>query len=144
MVKHIKAAILGLIVVIADQLTKYSASRLSSPVSLGFFQLNLVRNTGAGFGILQNQRMLLSIASLLILAWIIWKWDSFEDRFSLPLGLLVGGLVGYLIDRLFLGYVIDFIDLGWWPVFNIADSCLTVSVLWIIALELKTYTHGQK
>jgi len=134
--KHSRSMIIAVIVIILDRIAKFFASRLTAPIPMGFFRLSLVRNTGAGFGILQGQRFLLTIVSLIVLAYLFWKWNTFEDKFYIPLGLLVGGIAGNLIDRLAFGSVIDFIDLGWWPVFNIADSCLVISIVWIIVAEL--------
>lgn len=53
-----------------------------------------------------------------------------------PLVLLLGGAVGNLIDRLRFGYVIDFIDFRFWPVFNVADSCITVGIVWLLLTSI--------
>ena len=56
---------------------------------------------------------------------------------QIALGLLLGGTIGNLIDRIFLGHVIDFIDFGFWPAFNIADSAISIAIILILYQELK-------
>ena len=136
---NLNAIIIAVIVIILDQLSKYLFKLYISvdqsiPIIKNIFHLTLVHNTGAGFGILQDARIFLIIFSLGVLIGIIWKWDKIpkEKSASIPLGLILGGLAGNLIDRCLLGYVIDFLDFRIWPVFNIADSCITIAVVWLV------------
>ena len=125
-------------IIILDQLTKYICEATlkigeTVPLIKNFIHLTLVHNKGAGFGILQNQRIFFVVFSLIVLAAIIYKWKKIpeEKSLSIPLGLILGGIIGNLIDRAFLGYVIDFIDFRFWPVFNVADSCISIGVVWL-------------
>lgn len=97
--------------------------------------LDYTTNTGAAFGILKDQQwlfILVAIAVSIALLYYIPKYKYPE------LGLLLGGALGNLIDRLAYGHVIDFIDLGFWPSFNIADSSNTISIILLIwRLEIK-------
>jgi signal peptidase II len=108
----------------------------SKPVE-GFFRFTYVENTGAAFSIFNERADILGIVSIigavLILLYIFIfsrRMPFLETRLNkLALGLMLGGTIGNMIDRLFLSRVTDFIDVGPWPVFNIADSSLVVGVI---------------
>jgi signal peptidase II len=122
-----------------DQLTKFILNNnlvLNSPnpVIKGFFYLTLVHNKGAAFGILKNQTLLFILSSIfaIILIYFNLKKSRKKNKLSLndfALGLILSGAIGNLIDRLFLGYVIDFLDFRVWPVFNVADSAITAGAI---------------
>jgi len=96
-----------------------------------------VHNRGAAFGILKNQLFVFVIISLLAIALILYHLkDRKKSRLSsISLSLILGGAVGNLIDRLRFGFVIDFLDFRVWPVFNIADSAITIGVV-LLSWEL--------
>ena len=133
--------LIALLVVAADQLSKiWIRSNIpfrESQFEAGFFRLTHIHNTGAAFGLFQGQSFLLSIIAMvgmavfLVYAFVIYRGFPFLDNMlnRVALGLVLGGTVGNLIDRLRLGYVTDFIDFGFWPAFNIADSAVTVGVI---------------
>lgn len=146
---------LALVVVLLDQFTKLWAERaltLYAPVEItSFFNLRLVYNPGAAFSFLSTaggwQRWVLSgIAlgvGLLIVAWLARlprrSWLSVTS-----LGLVLGGAVGNLVDRVRLGQVVDFLDFHYaglhWPAFNVADAAITVGA---VCLIIATFTeHG--
>ncbi len=125
-----------------DQLTKFIVVRnfsLHDSFSLinGVMSITLVHNRGAAFGIFKNQFFLFVFISLLtvILIYFILRNNKGSKLFSFSLSLILGGALGNLIDRIFLGYVVDFLDFHIWPVFNIADSAITFGTLilgWLI------------
>ncbi len=130
----------ALLVVAADQLSKiWVRSYLEGQLiyKLGFFQLTHVSNTGAAFGLFRGQSLALTVVAIVgivaILSYALFAYrhftfvDSMSNRVAL--GLILGGIVGNLVDRLRLGYVTDFIGVGIWPVFNIADSAAVVGVI---------------
>jgi len=133
--------LIALLVVAADQLSKvWIRSNLLVGQSLfeaGFFRITHVNNTGAAFGLFQGQSFLLTIVALvgitvlLVYVLVIYrKFPLLDNRLGRStLGLVLGGAVGNLIDRLRFGYVTDFISVGLWPAFNIADSAITVGVI---------------
>ena len=144
---------LSLIVVILDQLTKYYAASelvLYQPVPvIPGFNLTLVHNYGAAFSFLSQaggwQRwFFIILTSLVAIGILIWMYTLPRDRRWLPvaLALVLGGAIGNLWDRVYFGYVIDFIDvslpfLPWemfnpWPTFNIADSAITIGAIMLI------------
>ncbi len=124
--------------VILDQLLKALFLRGDLIINLGIATLHLVINTGASFGIFQGNNTLLAWFSLIVLGIIMMSVKQVKKQHEIPLVLIVTGLLGNLIDRVFRGFVVDFIDLHWWPVFNLADSCIVIGVIWlgvIILLE---------
>ena len=127
-----------------DQLAKFLVTRSfapgeSLPVVPHLVSLTYVQNTGAAFGILKGQQGLFVLISFIIVAWIMWELIT-KPVLDVPIwwgsALILGGAVGNLIDRLRLGYVIDFIDLHVWPVFNVGDSAITIGVTLLIFRSL--------
>ena len=133
-----------LLVITADQLTKIlwveSYGEGEVIYRLGFLQFTHVQNTGASFGIFQGHSFTLMIVDIvgivLLLAMALYIYRRIPYLVSLPniiaFGLVLGGTAGNLIDRLRLEHVTDFIDVGFWPVFNIADSAVTIGAIIII------------
>lgn len=151
LVKHRNALGFGLLVAVLvialDQTTKFWVLNTFAPGEsmplTPFFNLVLVFNPGAAFSFLADhtgwQRWFFTTIALLISAWIVWQLRSLQPRtwFSFGLALIMGGALGNLVDRFWLGMVVDFIDLhvaGWhWPAFNVADSAVCVgAVLYVL------------
>ncbi|MEW6033945.1 MAG: signal peptidase II [Chloroflexota bacterium] len=126
------------LVVAADQASKlWIRSHLSPSESLppeGFFRLTYIQNTGSAFGLFANQTLLLTIIGIVAVAALLTfiRHQPLRNIWgSLAVSLLLGGSAGNLLDRLRLGYVTDFIDIGLengfrFFVFNVADSAITV------------------
>lgn len=144
--------IYGLIFIVflaIDQITKYFAVAFlqgNSSVHLigNFLRFTYVENRGAAFGILQNQRLFFIISTFVLVAFLIYM-IIFNKKVTtvtkLTLSLILSGAIGNFIDRLRLGYVIDFVDVRFgdfydFPVFNVADSCLVVGVIILVILIL--------
>ncbi len=130
--------IITLFIIFLDQATKFLASQnltLAQPVPVvkGVLSLTLVHNRGAAFGILKNQVPFFIFAALVATVLICVNLNkSQRDEpavYNISLSLILAGGLGNLIDRIWLGYVIDFIDFGFWPVFNVADSAITAGAL---------------
>lgn len=139
---------LAALVVAVDQLTKawVVGALASTPVInvVGdYLRLIYTRNAGAVFGLFQDRAILFGIVSLVVIAAIVgFHWRSGRSPYlSLTLGLLLGGAVGNLIDRLRLGYVIDFVDAGVGGVrfytFNVADASISAAVLLLLLVSLR-------
>ncbi|MCB9361797.1 signal peptidase II [Candidatus Woesearchaeota archaeon] len=125
-------------IVVADQIAKYIVRLAQPDISIipGILEIIFVRNTGAGFGIFKGQVLwliLISIAAITLFSYLFYK----ERIHSTPYALIIGGALGNLIDRVFLGYVVDFIDIGWWPTFNFADSAICIGAALLIYEEIK-------
>jgi signal peptidase II len=147
--------IIVLVILSLDQLTKSIITKSlalnqSLPVIKGIFHLSLVHNRGAAFGLLKNQAPLFIFTSLVAIILIYLDLRLHRHRqtslYNISLGLILAGAFGNLIDRLFFGYVIDFLDFRIWPVFNVADSAITVGAIllgWSI-LSQKSKVKSQK
>lgn len=144
--------IIIIVILALDQLTKYliqinlSPVGTSMPVIDGFLQLTNVHNTGAAWGMLEGFRWLFIPMTLIVaglLVYIIVRFNKKLTLFSrITLALLFAGAVGNFIDRVALSYVRDFVDITPWfsfPVFNVADSALSVGCVFLVidALFLK-------
>jgi signal peptidase II len=131
----LRAGALAVTVVVADQVTKslvrHNVRIGSSDGVFPGIQLVHVHNRGVAFGLFVNGGVLLVIvgAAAVSALLIFFATHSRRPLVWLPTGLLLGGAAGNLIDRLDRGYVTDFIDLPFWPAFNLADMCITFGVL---------------
>jgi signal peptidase II len=97
-----------------------------------------VQNRGAAVGILQNQSFLFLVVGVGVVAAILVSYRYFPKMsllLNLALGLQLGGALGNLFDRVRLGYVVDYVDVAIWPVFNVADSAIVIGVA-ILAFHL--------
>lgn len=130
--------IIVLLVLFFDQLTKFLAIKSiglnqSIPIINNIFHLTLVHNKGAAFGILKNQTLLFMVISLITIVVIFHhlrkKRRKGLDIFTISLALILSGAIGNFIDRFSFGYVVDFLDFRIWPVFNIADSAITIGAV---------------
>ena len=120
--------------VIFDQILKLLIVKLNPGINLKFLTIHLITNTGAGFGILQGKTGFLAILSLLVTIFIMSYYKNLpqEKYLQISFALLLGGTIGNLIDRLFRKEVIDFLDLKFWPAFNLADAAISISVIYLI------------
>jgi signal peptidase II len=131
-------AVVSILVVLADQWSKALATEMlyrsglrSVPVFGELVRFTYVENRGAAFGLLQNQTAFFVLVGVVVIAVIAISFRYMTNPsviLILCLGLQMGGAIGNLIDRLRSGYVVDFIDLTVWPVFNLADSAIVVGV----------------
>lgn len=132
------------IILSLDQLTKILANNnlllnKSVPLIKNVFHLTLIYNRGAAFGLLKNQVYLFIFTSVIAIILIYLNLKDVENKkYSIALSLILAGALGNLIDRLFFGHVIDFLDFRVWPVFNVADSSITIGVILLGYSILKT------
>ena len=142
-------------IVALDQLSKFAVLRLLAGGGIEvtpFFNLVLVYNRGAAFSFLSNasgwQREFFIAIALIASVWIIWllRRHPGETLFCLALSLILGGAVGNVIDRMWLGAVVDFLDFhaaGYhWPAFNVADSAITCGAALLILEGLQSGNRG--
>lgn len=124
------------LIVLLDQITKVIAQiflPVSGSISVipGIFHLTLVENPGVAFGLfakLGNGLVFLIVICLVAIVIYLRKMRHLHWLERLPLAMILGGAAGNLIDRIRLGHVVDFLDFRIWPVFNLADSFITVGV----------------
>lgn len=138
----------GVVVIVVDQLTKWWAvSTLADPPKIidlvWTLRLRLIYNYGTAFSLTSDSGPIVSVVALVVIAVLVW---SGRNQRSKPVmagyGLIVGGTIGNLIDRVARegdgfarGGVVDFVDLQWFPVFNVADTALTVGIALLVALS---------
>jgi signal peptidase II len=139
------AGVVVVVVVLADQLTKWWAvDRLSSgPIHLiGTLDLELSYNTGSAFSLFQRETpVLVVVAAVLVVALAALVWRSPTLGRAAILGLIIGGALGNLSDRLFRanhGAVVDFVALHFWPTFNVADSSIVIGCVLLVVSLLRT------
>ncbi|EIW01009.1 signal peptidase II [Thermoanaerobacter siderophilus] len=124
-------------VILFDQVTKYLAVKYlmpigSYPVIKNFFHLTYVENKGAAFGMLQNKTLFFIVITVIVGAVLIYSMIKLPGNsvYNYTLAMILGGAIGNLIDRVRLGYVVDFIDFKFFPaVFNVADSFIVIGAI---------------
>ena len=131
-------------IVALDRLTKICFSHIlllgeSLPVIRNVIHMTLVHNTGIAFGLFKNQGIVFIIIPLIMIALLIYNFyhskynnEHLSRLYIVAVSLILAGAIGNLIDRIFYGYVIDFIDLRLWPVFNVADSAITIGAFLLL------------
>ena len=137
--RHQYLFLLVLTVLAVDQASKlvvaHSLELRESFPAHGFFRFTYTYNTGSAFGLFSGQNTLLIVASFVgvgILTWFYRTQPNPGLLLQTSLGLQLGGAVGNLTDRLILGRVTDFIDVGPWPIFNLADSSIVIGVVLLV------------
>jgi signal peptidase II len=135
------------LIVLLDQLTKHLFwnNARNYEIIPGYFNITLVKNAGAAFGMFQGARVFFVAASIVAVALIVYlgaRLPSAQRQRRLLLGLILGGAVGNLIDRVLFGEVIDFLQIGinghYWPVFNVADAGVSIGAALLILYALRT------
>jgi signal peptidase II len=132
-----------LITLAADQLSKTFIQKLmvegqSMPVIPAVFYLTYIRNPGAAFGLLPYQKLLFIVISVAIIALMLVvarRIPAHRHFLRTGVGLVTGGAVGNLVDRLRFGLVVDFLDFRVWPVFNLADAAIVIGAC-LLVLEV--------
>ena len=113
----------------------------------GFFRLTYGTNTGTAFGLFPDQTLALILASLVAIGFLIYFYRAHglnRPLLRAAIGLQLGGAVGNLVDRLRTGAVVDFIDVGPWPIFNVADSCIVVGMIVLVSVLVLAERDGRK
>lgn len=145
---------IGFLVALLDQIIKEVVMSLldfgqSIMVIHGFFNISLLGNTGGAFSIFDQHTFLLIIISFAII-YVLYRCfivnKDINKRDSIIYGILFGGICGNLFDRVFRGYVVDYLDFNLfgynYPVFNFADICIVLSVFAIVILTYKGDKNG--
>ncbi|MFC1960098.1 signal peptidase II [Chloroflexota bacterium] len=102
------------------------------------FTITYVQNTGAAFGIFQNGNLFFIVVGFIVVGFVLFFFAQLPEHSSwtlyATLGLMLGGALGNLTDRLTRGFVVDMFDAKFWPVFNIADSAIVVGAILLVLL----------
>jgi len=143
--------LLAALVLVSDQLTKFLVreflERYESFPEDGFFRITHAFNTGSAFGLFRDQNIpliLVSVVGISILVLIYRSQRRPGALLRLSLGLQLGGAVGNLLDRVRLGHVTDFADVGGWPIFNVADASIVVGLLILMWIFLGVGSRQEK
>ncbi len=130
-------------VVLIDRITKVFFSDLlfygeSLPIISNVLHMTLIHNTGIAFGLFKDQGIVFIIIPVIAIVLLVFNIQYYRQNnealsrvYIVAFSLILGGAIGNLIDRIAFGYVIDFIDFRVWPVFNIADSAITIGAVMI-------------
>ena len=147
-----KLTIYSIVLFVIDLVTKILITnfmRVGDQIKIipNFFSIMYVRNTGAAFSILENSRFFFIIAGILVLIFIylfLVRNKTLSMYLIICYSMLIGGIIGNLYDRIVYGYVVDFLSFNifgyYFPVFNIADSFIVISIILLIINELKVNT----
>lgn len=152
--------LIALVVVIADQFTKWLISNnlgLHDSISIipGLFRITHVQNQGAAFGLFADSPsewkvaalIAFSVLALVVVSVLLWKNSSTISSTGIALSLILGGAVGNLWDRIVLGHVTDFLHFyigrHQWPDFNIADSAIVIGALLLVSEIIFTKTAAE-
>lgn len=140
------AIVIILILTICDQLLKsWVASSIvlggSKQLIPGIIELTNLRNSGAAWSIFEGQQTfftIITIIAIIVIGYFIWQYRK-NIPMLIGLSLIMAGTIGNFIDRLRQGYVVDMFETTFinFPIFNLADMCLTLGVIWLIICILK-------
>lgn len=145
---------ISFICILIDQIIKFIITiNLNFTESINiiknFFRITYLQNNGAAFSILSGNRIfiiLITLLSLILIYFILIKNKRINNIESICYGSLIGGIIGNLIDRIRLGYVIDYLDFNFgnyqYPVFNFADILIVLSAITLLIISLKEVKHG--
>lgn len=133
--KAVLDAVIICLVFSLDLLTK-EFFHTSRSFDFGWIAFSLTKNTGASFGILKSFNIPIIVLSFFLLFGMGVLYRRLDNWNRLFLSLIAAGILGNLVNRIMYGYVIDFINLKWWPVFNVADSSIVTGVCGIILLSI--------
>lgn len=133
-----------IISILIDQITKFFVSNLNKTIEIipHILSFEYVKNYGAIFGIMQGSNNILICISCLVcigLIYYLYMQRKENKKVSIAWYMILSGGIGNLIDRIFRGYVVDFIATPFIATFNVADSLVVIGVIWLLLLELKEY-----
>lgn len=136
---NLALVIVAVTIIVVERVVKFYITenlRIGESIRVlgNFLRITRVENLGAGFGFLQGQNWLFIVSALIVIGLIIYFYNQIIYNMLLvfAFSLILGGTVGNLMDRLFFGHVIDYIDVMFWPTFNLSDLALTSGALLLI------------
>lgn len=121
--------------VLKEIITSVYSYGMSIEIIKNFFNLTIVKNTGAAFNLFSENTFLLILIAIFVLICIYMFFirnQNLKNIEKISYGVLIGGIIGNLFDRIVYGFVIDYIHILSFPVFNFADGCICMSVIMIL------------
>ena len=129
--------IIAISLFVIDQIIKELVASTKPNINLGLFNIHFITNTGASFGSFQGNNLAFIFLSLAVLGAVMFWFDKIHNKLHAMILIALGGVLSNLVDRIFRGYVVDYIDFGWWPVFNIADSMIVIGAITLAIIIIK-------
>jgi signal peptidase II len=136
---------IAIAVFLLDRITKFFVTKyipLNTSIDFSIVSLSHVMNTGTAFGILKSASWFFIVFAAAVSVFLILKHKTFAENMQPILGLILGGALGNLLDRILYGAVIDFIDFHFWPAFNVADSAVSIAVVLLLIREYWPKKHN--
>ena len=133
--KHLIFFSLVFFVVLLDQISKYLVRAMDKEIVVNsFFKIAFVKNTGISFGLFHGWNTVFICIAVMFIGGILFYYDKIilRDILIYSFALITAGAIGNLLDRIFLGYVTDFIAFNFFYVFNVADSAITIGAIILI------------
>ncbi len=127
--RYFKHLLFGVVLVFIDLVSKFYF--MYNSLDFGFFSLNYSANTGIAFGFFKGFNLLFVVLSFIIIGTIFYYYNNIKNS-QYAFDLILAGAFGNLINRIFYGHVIDFIDFKFWPIFNFADVFVVIGVILFI------------
>lgn len=135
---------IAFLTIITDQSIKYlvrTKINLNGSIEVikNHFFITHITNSGSSFGMFSGYNLALLIIGIVFVSLIIYNRKEFciDKLSSFATGLIIGGAIGNILDRILFGHVTDYLNFLFWPVFNMADSCITVGVMILLYLTIK-------
>jgi signal peptidase II len=145
---NLALVLIAISIIITERIIKFYIVRYlrmgeSIPFIGEFLMITRSENLGAGFGILQGYNLVFIIAAAIVIFLIVYFYDKiiYDRTLVFAFAFILGGTVGNMMDRIFFGHVIDYIDFSFWPTFNMSDAALTVGAVLLI---IYTYLLDKK
>ena len=136
------AALIAAFFLIADQFIKQLVYVHKPLLDWIIVHIVFVQNTGASFGILQNNNPLFIWISLMVLGAALYFHEKIPSKAAPYAIIIAGGIMSNMLDRIIRGFVVDYIDLGWFPIFNIADSMIVIGTGILILISWRNKDHS--
>lgn len=132
--------LLAATIAFADQAVKAAIRHYiptGTQIDLGILSIVNVQNTGVSFGLFKGYNPFFIALSFAALAFFLFIYRK-KKKYGVQISLICAGIIGNLTDRIFFGHVLDFLDFRFFPVFNIADSAITIGIAWLTFLLIKS------
>ena len=137
--KNIFFPLIVVLVLLSDQLFKSLVAGMKEPIHIAgeYLKITFAKNIGATFGLFKGEVWLFIVISILVISFIICYYENISLKHYPYAALILGGALSNLADRIRFGYVIDYINVKYWSVFNVADAALTIGALVLVYLIIR-------
>jgi signal peptidase II len=143
---YYKYAVLGCFLLAIDQITKYLVRMYNPKINMLIFDLVFLQNNGAVFGSFRGTNSIMIWVTFIAIGVVLFYWDKLPNtKLSMTMLILIlTGAIGNLIDRILFGYITDFIDFRFFPVFNVADMMISIGIVGLIITVIQDELKNKK